>query len=440
MIIQNARIVTPAGTVHGSVHFEGSQITKIESSIPANGEGIDAHGLFLLPGAIDSHVHFRDPGQTHKEDFLTGSRGALAGGVTTVLDMPNNSPPIDSLEMLAKKREAAAKSVCDYAFHFGASTQNAGIVGKAGEESDVAGLKVYLGSSTGNLLVTQFGQLWEHFSNFKKTVCVHAEDEEALQYFLQKLKTEKQGKPLTVTDHNLARPPLAAGLAANKAVYLAQHAQSKLHVCHASTALELEAVKRAKKAKLAVSCEATPHHLFLSEKDAKRLENYARMNPPLRSKRDQAALWKGIKQGLVDCVATDHAPHTKEEKAKPYEEAPSGVPGVQTMLPLLLNAATQGKLSIEQVAKLTAENPAKVFGLYRKGRIERGFDADFTLVDLGAEWTVHGDKLESKCGWTPFEGMVLRGKVKDVWLRGDRVVEDGVVTAKEGLGKPVHSK
>jgi dihydroorotase len=432
VIIKNARIASSKGILEANLFVEDGKVVALKKTISGSGEKtIDATGLFLLPGLIDAHVHFRDPGAEWKEDFFTGTRAALAGGVTVVFDMPNTAPSVDSQKILnEKKKIISAQAACNYALYFGASEANQN---EAKQISGACGLKIYMGSTTGSLLVKDAVALEKHFQLFpkEKIIAVHGEDEETIKKYAEKYRAGE--KP----EHNKVRPPVAVETAARKAIELAKEYGKKLHVCHLSTEAEMNLVKEAKKEGVPVSCEATPHHLFLSEEDAKRLENFGKMNPPLRSRKDVAALWENM--DAIDLIATDHAPHTREEKEKDYWSAPSGVPGVETMLPLLLNAVNERRISLEQVVEKTCENPAKLFGLKGKGFVAEDFDADFVLVDLKKTKKIAAENLFTKCGWSPFEGMRLRGSVERVFMRGEEVFDGENVFAKPGSGSDLFS-
>jgi dihydroorotase (multifunctional complex type) len=438
MIIKNGRIVSPEGIISADVEVKGGRIKKVAKGIASHGEVVDAAGLYVLPGLIDAHVHLRDPGATHKEDFYTGTCAALAGGFTTVLDMPNNTPAIDSVAALEDKLKTAGKNaVADYGLHFGASNTNFEEARKAQELAAVAALKVFMGSSTGSLLVTGFQELYGHFAGFsEKPVCVHAEDEEAIKFFSGKAR-ERFGEGAGAGVHNEARPPLCAEIAVQKALEIARLTERRLHVCHVSTEGEAALIAGAKKRGVQVTCEASPHHLFLCDKDAEKLGNFGKMNPPLRSDGDRLALWRGLNEGTVDLIASDHAPHTAEEKRQGYWSAPSGVPGLETTLPLLLDAVNKKMLELTQIARLCASSPARVFGIKRKGSIAQGFDADLVLVDLDKSRVVKGDGLQTKCKWSPFEGRELKGAVEKVFLRGQEAFDGQSVTVNKGYGKEI---
>ncbi len=428
MLIRQGLVVLPEGLARLDIRTAGEKIAALaEHLAPEAGEEvIDAGGRLVLPGLIDSHVHFREPGGTHKEDFLTGTQAALAGGVTTILDMPNTQPPTVNRERLAEKAALAAeKAVVDYGFYLGATESN---VEEAATASDAAvALKLYMGSSTGSLLVTEFAPLYRHFSTFPlhKPIVVHAEDEQSLKYFAA----------LHPRDHNHARPALSAQIAVSRALAIAEKTGRALHIAHTTTARELELIREAKQKGVHVTCEVTPLHLFLNEEDQHRLGNFGKVNPPLRSESDRAALWTHF--DTIDTIATDHAPHTRAEKNQPYEQAPSGMPGVQTMLPLLLTAASEGMVTLNEIVKRCVVHPARIFGLKTKGALEIGKDADIVLVNPRVEYELTDEQMLSKCGWTPFAGRTVTGRIEQVFLRGSPAYERGRCLLKPGSGKPV---
>jgi dihydroorotase (multifunctional complex type) len=423
LLIRNGIIVTPDEIFRGEILIVGESIAKVAPEIQvADARVIDTGGLHILPGLIDAHVHLRDPGATHKEDFTTGTRAALAGGVTTALDMPNNPVPTTNRAALDEKRaRARARAVCDYGLFVGATAENAGLeIGDWG----AVGVKLYMGATTGDLLVTEFDTTYRHFAaRSDLPIVVHAEDNDALKFFA--------GDPSRIR-HSTRRPPVSAALAVSRALALAEATGRQLHIAHLSTATEIKLVKAAKAHGVRVTCEVTPQHLFLSTDDEERLSAFGIVNPPLRSPDDVNALWQNLAHW--DMIATDHAPHTIEEKqsAKP----PSGMPGLETMLPLLLTAASEQRLSLQDVARLTSRNPARVFRLARKGEIAAGFDADLTFVRLDEEYVMQ-KPWQTKCDWSPFEGRRVRGKIERVLLRGREVMSDGNILAEPGCGKEI---
>ncbi|MDD5163242.1 MAG: dihydroorotase family protein [Candidatus ainarchaeum sp.] len=381
---------------------------------------IDCKGSFLIPGLIDEHVHFRFPGMTHKEDWASATRAAISGGVTTVLDMPNTIPPLTSRHLIEEKIVAVKKdSLCNFGFHFGATTDNEAELRRL---EGVSSIKVFMGSSTGSLLVKDKKSLERIFKIAKKKdllVTVHAEDEDLIAANLKKAKWDAKN---SAKFHNEIRPPLSEKIAIEKALDLQKKIGNRIHFLHVSTEDGLSLIGEAKKERPGISCEVTPHHLFLSEENIEELGNFGKINPPLRSRQDQKALWKGIEQGIVDCIGTDHAPHTIEEKQKPYFEAPSGVPGIETMLPLLLDAAAKEKISLARIVELCCENPARIFGLENKGKVMEGFDADLALVNLNGKTTIKNENLKTKCKWSPFNGLELQGKIEKVFIAGKEAI------------------
>lgn len=416
-LIQGGRVVTPQGVLDVSVLIQGEWIVAVAPDIaPDSAEVIDARGRFVLPGVIDAHVHLRQPGAEHKEDFDSGTAAALAGGVTTVLDMPNSPVATTSVSALADKAALAASLArCDFGLYIGATGDNAD---EAGAATDAVGLKLYMGSSTGNLLVADLKAQHRHFVAYPsaRPLAVHAEDEEAVQAF-------SRGE---------RRPPTCAELAVGRAIALARATGRRLHVCHVSTGVEAELIALARRQGLAVTFEASPHHLFLTREDAARLGPLGMMNPPLRSREDVEALWGHL--GAVDMVASDHAPHTLEEKRS--ATPPAGVPGVETMLPLLFDAALAGRLTLPRLATLLAAGPASVFRLPYKGQIAPGYHADLVIIDPEAA-TVLGERVHSRCGWTPFAGRSVRGRIERVLLRGADAYAGGEVLAEPGWGRLV---
>lgn len=415
------QIVTAAGIERQDILIEGERILAVG---PRVAEGVprltrvDIKGLVVFPGLIDVHVHLREPGGEHKETLYTGTCAALAGGVTTVLAMPNTSPSITTLDTLNYVLSRATETaVCDYGFYIGGTPDNAR---EAATLTGAIGLKLYIGSSTGNLLVDQLPAQIEHFTRYPKdrVIAVHAEDEAAVQYFAA------QGE---------RRPPICAALATAHVLALAEQLGRRLHICHVSTGYELALIRNARARGLDVTCEVSPHHLFLSMVDEQRLGALAQVNPPLRSQEDVDALW--AQSDIIDMIATDHAPHTRDEKAG--TSPPSGVPGLETMLPLLLTAAHAGRLRLPDIARWTSTRPAEVFGLVNKGHIATGYHADLTVVDLEQTWAIQNDCLFTRCGWSPFAGRTVRGRVKQVYLRGQQVFAEGRILAEAGNGRAV---
>ena len=419
-LIRNGQIATLHGLKRADVMIRGERIVAIEAGLtaPPGADLIEAGHCIVLPGLIDAHVHLREPGGEHKEDLTSGTRAALAGGVTTVLGMPNTQPPIVDATTLAHALNLASrKAVCDYGLFLGATHDN---ITTAFKLKEAVGLKLYMGSSTGTLMVSDFAAQYAHFKAYStdRVIAVHAEDEDAVQFFA------RLGR---------RRPPLCAELAVDRALAMAADLKRRIHICHLSTAREMELVKEAKKRGVHVTCEVAPHHLLLSVDSERMLGPLGRMNPPLRTDSDIAALWANLKS--IDMVATDHAPHTLEEKRG--SSPPSGVPGLETLLPLMLTAVHQKQMTYPDLVRLTAAGPAKVFGLVDKGHVEEGAHADLVVVDPRVQWRIEGAKMHTRCGWTPFEGWNVRGRIEKVFLRGQLAFDGEQVWVEPGYGQRV---
>lgn len=409
LALKNAKIVTSSGIIEGDLGVKQGKIAQIGKITESVTEGKDCKGLFILPGAIDMHVHFRDPGFTEKEDFATGSSAAASGGVTTVCDMPNTDPPTLTVKDFEEKVGIAReKSVVNFGLYMGFDGHNLDEIKKARSFPEFIGVKIYLGSSTGNLLINDAAKIEELFK-LGIFVIVHAEDENIIRENESKyLAVEKSG----VADpsvHSLIRSPSAAREAVKTILHLAKKCSAQVHITHVSTAEEVEELRKFKSE--LVSADCTPHHLFLTQSAYADRGNFVKINPPLRTNKDRQALWKAFHEGIIQAVASDHAPHTKKEKEQSYEKAPSGVPGVETMLPLLLDAVNHGQASLEEVVKWTSTNPAKLLGFKNKGHIEVGADADLVIVDMDREQEIGGKdyKLKTKCNWSPFSGWKVKG-------------------------------
>jgi len=424
IVIKGGKIVTHDTIVSADILIgDSGKIETMGKHIrAARAETVNASGLFVLPGAIDSHVHFRDPEDTKKEDFSTGTASALCGGVTTIIDMPNyRNPPTTTLGAYAAKRAiAASKARCDFQIRFGASETNQ----LEAEKSDAPSLKVFLTDTHSELGCSKEATV-AHFKTFSKyrPVCVHAEDRERIA------EREKRYKA-----HEKIRDKLVSQLACEFVLREAGRLDRRVHLCHLTTGLEIELVRRYPKA----TYEITPNHLFLSTDDLKRLGSLGKINPPIRDKREVAALWRSLGEDTI--IATDHAPHTLSQKA----EGASGFPGVGTMLPLMLQSVRERRLTIEQVVRMCSFNPAQAFGLVTKGELSAGADADIVLVDMKKKWIISAQNRLSKCGWTPFEGKEVHGAIEAVYLRGKLAYEGdgkgaGNVISKPGEGKEVAS-
>lgn len=409
MLLQNATIFLPDETVVGDLRIVDGCIETISAETLEKERGeevIDLTGHWIWPGAIDAHVHFRDPGHPHKEDFRSGSLAAVAGGVTTVCDMPNTTPATTTEEALAAKQKGAkSKAFCHIEFFFGASTTNFDIANELIDQT--VGLKIFMGCSTGDLLVSSREELDRIFEGYKGLICVHAESEERIHERTEKYKNEREHARIhsVIRDNESARE--AVGLACELG---AKHGR-RLHVLHLSTKEELAEIEAWKKKapELEVTCEVCPHHLFMDTSAYEEHGNLVRMNPPLRSPEDVETMWEALLDGRIAMIATDHAPHTLEEKGRPYVEAPSGVPGVETMLPLMLDAAHKGRCSYRQVMKWVCENPAKIYSMGNRGRIERSLPADLVVINPELKREVRNELQKTRCGWSPWHGRTLIG-------------------------------
>jgi len=426
LVVKNGTAVTPGGIGPADIGVRKGRIAEIGNIDPSKaGQAIDAAGLHVLPGVIDPQVHFREPGAEHKEDLESGTRAAVLGGVTAVMEMPNTNPTTTTLAALNDKLgRARGRAWCDIAFFVGASPDNIDQLPKLEAWFGTPGVKLFMGSSTGTLLVPDDATIRRVFEAGFRRVALHAEDEERLEERKALVKPDS-----TAHVHPEWRDVETAAKATRRVIALARETGRRIHVLHVTTAEEIELLAAAKDV---ATCEVPPQHLtFAAPEVYDRLGNFGRMNPPIRDARHRDGLWRGIAQGIVDCIATDHAPHTAEEKNKPYAEAPAGMPGVQTALPVMLNHVHEGRLSLERLVDLMCAGPARVWGVARKGRIAVGYDADFTLVDLAAERTIENARMAYKCGWTPFDGMTVTGWPMATVVRGMTVMREG-----ELVGKP----
>lgn len=397
-------------------------------------ETVNVRGLHVLPGVIDSQVHFREPGLTHKEDLESGSRAAVMGGVTTYFDEPNVDPTTTTAEALADKvLRAEGRSWAHFAFWVGASQDNLDDLARLESLPGTPGIgEVFMGSSTGNLLVPDDPSLRRVLENGKRRVAVHAEDE----FRLRERKALLSAEP-HVREHPNLRDVESSRLATERILRLSAETGRPVHVLHVSTAVELPMLAQAKADGLGTTCEVTPQHLTFTSDDYEAFGTRIQQNTPIRSEEHRRALWDAVVDGLFDVVGSDHAPHTLEEKAKPYPQSPSGMPGVQTLLPMLLDwSAREGRIGWADIVRLTASNPAKLFGVVGKGEVREGFDADLALVDAAASFVVTPQWLQSKCGWSPYEGRTLTGRVVHTLVGGRFAVRDGDL-AEKGLGQVV---
>ena len=382
----------------------------------------DCTGLHLLPGVIDSQVHFREPGLDHKEDLESGSRAAVMGGVTAVFEMPNTNPLTTSRETLADKvARAHHRMHCDVAFWVGGTHENAAEVAELERLPGAAGIKVFVGSSTGALLVEDDAGVRAILKNIRRRAAFHAEDEPMLR------ERKSLRVPNDPSSHPVWRSPEAALKATRRLVALAQETGARIHILHISTKEEMVYLAEHKDV---ASCEVTPHHLTLDGTEAyARLGTLVQMNPPVRDAEHRAGIWRGLSQGVADVLGSDHAPHTLGEKAKPYPDSPSGMTGVQTLVPMMLDHVAAGRLSLARFVDLTSAGPKRLFGISRKGRLAVGYDADVTVVDLKRRETIRNEWIASKCGWTPYDGVTVTGWPIGTVVRGNRVMWEGQLTA-----------
>lgn len=425
LVLAGGTVHTPSGPALVDVAVRGGKILGI-GSFPDASRRIDCTGLDVLPGVIDSQVHFREPGLEHKEDLETGSRAAVMGGVTAVFEMPNTNPNTDSTMRIADKLSRGLhRMYCDHAFYVGATAENAEELAELERIPGTAGVKIFMGASTGSLLVAEDEQLARVLASGSRRVAIHAEDEERMN---ERKGERVEGDP---SSHPVWRDDESAMLATKRILRLAREAKRPIHILHITTPAELELIAQHRDI---ATCEVTPQHLTLAAEEAyPAIGTFAQMNPPVRSAAHREGLWYWLNQGVPDVIGSDHAPHTREEKAKPYPQSPSGMPGVQTLLPLMLDHVAKGRMSLERLIDMTSSGVQRVFGLVGKGRIAVGYDADFTVVDRKGRFTVTEDWVESRCGWSPFTGMELEGRVLGTIIRGHVVMwENQLANAAQG--------
>ncbi len=417
-VLKGGTVVNQDGEGPRDIGINEGRIAHIGSiSAEAAGEVVDCTGLHILPGVIDSQVHFREPGPTHKEDLETGSRAAVLGGVTTVFEMPNTDPLTTSEAALADKvARGHHRMHCDFAFWVGGTRENAGDVAELERLPGAAGIKVFMGSSTGSLLVEDDDGVRDILRNTRRRAAFHSEDEYRLR---ERLAERIEGDP---SSHPVWRDEVAAMECTRRLVRIARETGARIHVLHISTAEEILFLAEHKEH---ATCEATPHHLTMSDADYARLGTLLQMNPPVRSDAHRRGIWHGIAQGIVDVLGSDHAPHTLEEKAKPYPASPSGMTGVQTLVPVMLDHVAKGRLSLARFVDLTSAGPQRIFGLAGKGRIAVGYDADFTVADLKRRETIRNSWIGSRAQWTPYDGVEVTGWPVGTIVRGQRVMWEG---------------
>jgi dihydroorotase len=424
VLIKNARIVNEGKITEGDVLIEGEFITEIAASISAKDSAtkiIDAEGNYLIPGAIDDQVHFREPGLTHKGDIASESAAAVAGGITSYIEQPNTVPNAVTQEILEQKYKiAAGKSYANYSFMMGATNDNLEEVLKTNPKN-VAGIKIFLGSSTGNMLVDNEQVLEKIFSSTPLLIAVHCEDEQTIKDNLGHYKDE-YGEKVPVQVHHLIRSAEACYLSSSKAVALAKKTGARLHVFHLSTAREMELFTNTipledKK----ITAEVCVHHLWFTNADYDTKGNLIKWNPAIKTAADREALWEALLDDRLDVIATDHAPHTLEEKMQPYLKAPSGGPLVQHAVVAMFEANHQGKISVEKIVEKMAHNPAKIFKIEKRGFIREGYYADLAIVNPSSPWNVKKENILSKCGWSPFEGYNFKSRIMHTFVNGQLV-------------------
>jgi dihydroorotase len=402
LLIRNARIALPDGSIfEGDLLCHGGVIERMASHISAQAdETLDAEEHLLLPGVIDPQVHFREPGREHKEDLGSGSRAAVKGGVTSFLEMPNTAPAtINQAALDDKLRRAAEKSVANYGFFIGATPDN---LAELNRVNPTCGIKIFMGASTGSLLVDKTEDLERIFANGRRLIAVHAEDEARIRARSQQFKGRAD-----IAVHSEIRDNQCALQATELALSLSKKYRRRLHILHLSTREEVQLLRQDKPAW--VTAEVIPNHLLLNVNDYAALGTLVQMNPPIRLLEDNAALWAGLHDGVIDFIATDHAPHTLEEKRKPYPESPAGMPGVETSLPLMLTEMQAGRCTLAEIQKWMCHGPAEAYGIRHKGRILEGWDADLTLVDMVRTRPVRNEEMFTKVRWSPFNGRKLTG-------------------------------
>lgn len=428
--IKNARIVNEGKIFHGSIVIENEVIAEVlaEETVPSQpcGEIIDAKGYYLMPGVIDDHVHFRDPGLTHKADIHTESTAAAAGGVTSFMDMPNTTPQTTTLEALnAKFADAATKSIVNYSFYFGATNTNADVLPTL-DKSRVCGVKLFMGASTGNMLVDRMEVLRKVFANAGMLIAAHCEEQSIISANTTAFK-EKYGEDPDIKYHPQIRSAEACAYSSSLAIRLAKENNARLHILHISTAQELDLLEDKPLSEKKITAEACVSHLYFYDKDYETLKGRIKCNPSIKTSEDRNALRKALSTNLIDVIGTDHAPHLLKEKEGGALKAVSGMPMIQFSLVAIMELVREGILSIEQLVQKMCHAPAELYNIERRGYIRPGYQADLVLVNPDHEWTVTADCVLSKCGWTPMEGQKFHTRVEKTFVNGDLVYSDNKV-------------
>ena len=427
LIIKNGQCYVDGELKNVDVAIKNGKIQQIGKISENSKEEVNAEGQTVLPGCIDTQTHFREPGSTDTEDLHSGSRAAIAGGITSVFEMPNTNPPTSNLKEFQKKLDLAKNRMyCNYAFYFGATADNLKDLASLKNLEGCCGIKLFVGSSTGNLLVAEENDIEKVFQNSSKVVAVHSEDEAILNI------NKKLIKKGNVHTHSVWRSVECAISSTRRIVKIAERYNKKAHILHITTKEEIDFLSQHKGN---ISFEITPQHLTLYSPDCyNKLGTYAQMNPPLRDKSHYDRLWYAVRNNLNDTIGSDHAPHLKINKDKEYPNSPSGMPGVQTLLPVMLNHVNDGKLSLNQLMNLLCENPVKIFGIQNKGFIRKDYDADFTIVDMNKIIKIQNEKIESKCGWSPFNGYKFKGTPVATIINGKIKMKDGnIIGDPEGV-------
>jgi len=431
LVVEGGVCLTPAGRAETDLGIRHGKIAALGDLRQAKAAArFAARGLHVLPGAIDTQVHFREPGLEHKEDLESGTRGAVLGGITGVFEMPNTTPPTaDGAALAEKLKRAKGRAWCDHAFYLGATGDNAGILAQAEGLPGCCGVKMFMGSSTGSLLVAEDERVEIVLRAGRRRVAIHAEDEPRMKE--RRALIAPEGGP---AQHPVWRDEESAARATRRALALARKTRRPVHILHVTSAAEMPLLAEHKDI---ASVEVTPQHLTLAAPECyERLGTLAQMNPPIRDARHREALWRGLAEGIVDVIGSDHAPHTREEKARPYPASPSGMTGVQTLVPIMLDHVAAGRLTLERFVDLTSAGPQRLFNIAGKGRLALGYDADLTIVDLGHRRRIENSWIASRCGWTPFDGTTVTGWPRATVIRGGIVMREDELVGPP-TGKPI---